>query len=179
MKTLVHVLAGILVVGGFACAPAPPEVHTVTLTSAHYQEFRTFAFAPVGGPPAGYKSSALSAKVIERMKPEITAALERKGYVPAATLADADLAIACGAGRREVEVEVPVSARLSAATGEDTEEHDFTESRFVIDIYDKEGGQIWHGDATAKVRSDGPQDARLRATVDRMLAPFPGRARAK
>jgi len=170
MKTFVWTLVAALACGAAACTPV--EVHTGALDTAPYAQFHTYAFAPVSGGVVGYRTTTRSAKVIELMKPAVTTVLERKGYT-LAPAADADLTIVCSAGRRDVEEHIQLNRRMAEITGEETEDHDFVEGGLIIDVFDKSGGQVWHGAGQTEIDPQKPNDERVRNMVETILQKFP------
>jgi hypothetical protein len=148
--------------------------HGEFVPAAPYTEFHTFSFATAEASPDGYHPSHHTADVLERMKPLIASAMERKGY-SASTSGPGDIVISFGAGRREVEEHHRLPPRLADAVGEDFEDHDFREGGIVIDAFDRSNGQIWHGAARAPIaREDPPKH--LQEMIDAALARFPARS---
>ncbi len=184
MKPVVSVLAGLLALGGAACAP-PTDVQTTSLETAPIVHYRTFSFAPTTGASAyhqralsDYPQSPRSAHVIDLMKASITQALEQKGYVLAPP-GQGELVILCSAGRRDVETVVGRSWRVTARGGDGDETRSAVEGGIVIDVLDRTGGQVWHGAATTEIDPQKPDDARVRGVVDRVMKPFPARPPAR
>ncbi len=159
---------------GLACTPAPIEVHTGALDTAPYAQFHTFALAPIKGGIVGYTTTARSERVINLMKPAVTAVLVRKGYTLAAET-ESDLVIVCSAGRRDTEEHRELPRRMAQITGEQYEDRDFVEGGLVIDVFDKTGGQVWHGAAQTEIDPQKPDDARVRTVVEHVLEKFPAR----
>jgi hypothetical protein len=175
MKTiswLVMMALAVLMLSASGCATI--ESHGEFLSTAPFAQFRTFSFAVPEGPPPGYRTSARSVRILAQMKPLVAEALEKKGYVPAAQ-GEGDVILACGAGRREVgeEVRMPLPSQVTAISGEEYEDLDFIEGGIVIDAFDRNGGQVWHGAARTEIDPQKPNAERLRQTVDRALARFP------
>ena len=124
--------------------------------------------------PPGYQMSPRAATILQQMKPVIAATMERKGYhqVPDGT---GDIIIAYGAGRRQVEEHIPLNRHIASILGEETEDRDFTEGGLVIDAYDKNNGQIWHGAAKTEIDPDKPNIDRLTNSVNAAMSKFPAR----
>ena len=157
-----------------ACTPPPIESHGQFVPDAPYAEMHTFAFVAPEATPAGFEATARSAVVVEQMKPMIAAALEAKGWVRAQP-GEADITIACAAGRREAETHRRLPWRISNITGEEFEDRDFVEGGIVIDAYDRSNGQIWHGAARTEIDPAHPSLDRLEIAVDAALAHFPAK----
>ena len=167
--------AGFVFVGLAACAP-PIHAHGEFVPAAPYAEMRTFSFAAPGQTPLGYQTTARSAVVVEQMKAMIAEALEAKGWVQAPP-GEGDITIACAAGRRDAEAHVRLSWRLSNITGEAFEDRDFVEGGIVIDAFDRNNGQIWHGAARTEIDPRKPSQVRLQNAVNAALDRFPAHPR--
>lgn len=151
------------------------ESHGEFLHTAPFAQFHTFSFATPEGPPAGYRTTARSAIVLTQMKGLVAEALEKKGYVPAPQGQQGDMILACGAGRREGEQleRMPLPRQVTAISGEEYEDEDFVEGGLVIDAFDRNGGQVWHGAGRTEIDPQNPNVEQLRRTVDAALARFP------
>ena len=152
----------------------PIQSHGEYLHTAPFATFRTFSFAPAEGPPEGYETTPRSAQIVDAMKPLVAHALELRGWVQAPA-GEGDLVVACAAGRRDTTRMHRVSWRASLVTGEESEERDFVEGGIVIDAYDRNGGQVWHGAARTEIDPAKPNADRLRQAVDAALAKFPAK----
>ncbi len=168
MKTMIALLVGALALG--ACSTT--QVHTGSLDTAPFAQFYTFSFAPIQGGVTGYRSTSRTARVIELMKPAITDVLEKKGYRRAPE-GESDLVIVCSAGRRDVEERISLPWRITAITGEDFEDRDFVQGGLVIDVFDKTGGQVWHGAGKTEIDPGKPNDTRVRSVVEDVMSAFP------
>lgn len=101
--------------------------------------------------------------------------LRAKGYVPAASVADADLVWMYVAGRRE-RVK-PVAQPRRDPTGDsylvNDPDEEFEEGAVVIDALDKNGVRVWHGFGRTEIDPYNVDDALLRKTVTQIMARFP------
>lgn len=159
-----------------ACAP-PIQSHGEFVPAAPYAEMRTFSSAAPLSTPIGYQATARSAVVVEQMKPMIAAALEAKGWVQASP-GEGDITIACAAGRRDAESRVRLPWRITNVTGEAFEDRDFVEGGIVIDAFDRNNGQIWHGAARTEIDPMKPSQVRLQNAVNAALSRFPNHPRS-
>jgi hypothetical protein len=165
------VCVGLFLVPVVACAP-PIESHGEFVPAAPYAQFRTFSFAAPESTPIGYRTSARSIAVVEEMKSIVATALQAKGYAQAQA-GEGDIILACAAGRREAETQMRLPWRVTELTGEEFEDHDFVEGGIVIDAFDRNGGQIWHGAARTEIDPMKPNAARLQGAVNAALTRFP------
>lgn len=164
----------LMVALGISAACSTTQVHTGSLDTAPYAEFHTFSFAPIQGGVAGYRSTPRSARVVDLMKTAVTEALEKKGYRPAPE-GESDLVIVCSAGRRDVEQRIELPWRMTAITGEEFEDRDFVQGGLVVDVFDRSGGQVWHGAAKTEIDPAKPNDARVHSIVENVMSAFPPR----
>jgi hypothetical protein len=162
------VLGATLAIAG--CTPI--ESHGEFVPAAPYAELHTFSFATPESAPSGYHASARSAAIVEQMKPLVAAVLERKGYRRVAD-GEGDIIFACGAGRRDVEEHIRLPWRIATIVGEEYEDRDFVEGGIIIDAFDRNGGQIWHGAARTEIDPNKPSAERLQHTVEAALSRFP------
>ena len=157
-----------------ACGSAVNS-HVSVLPTAPFARYRTFSFESGEGAPGGYKTSAASAGIQSRMKPLITAALEKKGYSQAP--GKGDFVIRFGSGRRDASVERHEPSPHLSSFMEEDETQDFVEGALVIDAFDgSNDGQIWHGSARTEINPGHVDDALLAKSVDEVLAKFPAAA---
>jgi hypothetical protein len=162
----------------FACGGANQEVRVQsTPVEPAAQHARTFAIGSSEQAPPKYRSSPKAVETARHIAPLLEAALRAKGYVPAASVADADLVWLYAAGRREVEKHPTPSNRESGDSySEPTEE--FEEGAVVIDALDKNGVRAWHGVGRTEVDPKKVDDVLLRKEIDQIMARFPNAAPA-
>jgi len=147
-----------------------PSIRTVVNPTASFDSYHTFSMGPAEGPPKGFQTSAQSAEVRSRLQPLITAALEQRGYTPAA--GTGDLVILFGSGRREVSIHE--TSGVSAEWLPADENADFLQGSVVIDAVDaKSGTLVWHGRSRADVVPDRIEEKTLVRSVQSLLASFP------
>ena len=169
------VLVGLLVLPIAACASTTREVSVQSTAAAPAAlHARTYAIGAVEQAPPRYRSSPRSREAVQRIRPLLEEALRAKGYIPAASIAEADLVWMFASGRRERE---KVISRPQHGGGEsiDTEDPDeeFVEGALVIDALDKNGARVWHGFGRTEVDPDRVDDALLRKAVAQVMARFP------
>jgi hypothetical protein len=169
------VLLGLLVLPIAACGSAAREVQVQSTTAAPAAlHAKTFAIGAIEQAPARYQTSPRSREATQRIRPLLEHALRAKGYVPAASVAEADLVWMFASGRRERE-KVISRPQHGGGEGIDTEDPDeeFMEGALVIDALDKHGARVWHGFGRAEVDPDRIDDALLHRAVDQVMARFP------
>ena len=174
VSTFRAVALAALALSSSACM-ASVQSHGEYLHTAPFASFHTFSFVPAKAPPEGYEVTARSAQIVELMKPIVSEALVRKGYVAAPEGETGDVVFACAAGRRDTTKVRHVSWRQSLVTGEATEERDFVEGGLVIDAFDRNGGQVWHGASRTEIDPARPSLDALRRAVGAALVRFPAR----
>jgi hypothetical protein len=169
-KTASLVLLVALSAFGMAGCAQAVSIHTAANPAAHFEQYRTFTFAPAEGPPRGYQMPRRSPEVEQRLRALIAAALTQRGYLQGAT--KGDFLIMFGFGRRTIPVHED-----SAVGGEwlpDDEDADFVEGSLVIDAFDSSSGaRVWHGACRGQNDLAHVDDALLQRTVSHLLAPFP------
>lgn len=181
MDRVACALLGVLALGLATGCTRPVDIHTAVVDAAPLAQARTFSFVPVEQAaaaqpettPGGYQSSPRSGHVIELIQVTVAGVLERKGYT-SAPQGEGDLRVVCSVGRRDVTAQRSRSWRVSALSERD-EERDFVEGGLVIDVFDRAGGQVWHGAATAEIDPKNPDDARVRDVAARVMEAFPAR----
>jgi hypothetical protein len=169
------VLLGLLVLPIAACEGTTREVQVQsTATAPAARSARTYAIAAVEQAPPRYRTSPRSLEATQHIRPLLEEVLRAKGYVPAASIAEADLVWMFASGRREREKAI---SRPQHGGGEsiDTEDPDeeYVEGALVIDALDKNGARVWHGFGRAEVDPDRVDDALLRKAVTQVMARFP------
>ena len=174
VSTFRAVALAALALSSSACT-ASVQSHGDYLHTAPFASFHTFSFATAKAPPEGYEVTERSAQIVELMKPIVSEALVRKGYVAAPEGEVGDVVVACAAGRRDTTKVRRVSRRQSLVTSEDTEERDFVEGGLVIDAFDRSGGQVWHGASRTEIDPARPSLDSLRRAVGAALTRFPAR----
>ena len=174
---VIRTLAMVSACALFACGAANEDVRVQsTPVQPAAQHAKTFAIGSSEQPPPRYRSSPKSQETARHIGPLLEAALRAKGYVPAASVADADLVWMFAAGRREVEKHPTPSNRESGDSySEPTEE--FEEGAVVIDALDKNGVQAWHGVGRTEVDPKKVDDVVLKKEVDQIMARFPNAAK--
>jgi hypothetical protein len=173
--TLVAVSALLL---ASACAPTDRDIRVETSGAAEAPaaniHAKTYAIASAEQVPAQYQSPPRSLEAARHMRPLIEEALRAKGYVPAASIAEADLVFMYSAGRRTREMPpAPASHNPDADVSSDNEQ-EFVEGAITIDALDgKTGARVWHGLGRTQIDSDRVDDALLRKGVTQVLEKFP------
>ncbi|MEO8876618.1 MAG: DUF4136 domain-containing protein [Polyangiaceae bacterium] len=148
------------------------RAHASSLPTAPFASYHTFSFDSSDGAPGGYKTSASSAEIQDRMKPMIAAELQKKGYSPAT--AKGDFVIRFGSGRRNVQVPHSSSSSQLDSFMEEDESKDFVEGAIIVNAFDgANDGQIWHGSARTEINPHHVDDALLAKSIAEVLVKFP------
>jgi hypothetical protein len=133
---------------------------------------RTYAIGAVEQAPTTYDTPPRSQEATRRMRPLIEEGLRAKGYLPAASIADADIVIMYAAGSREKAKPPQRSSRHSDMWSEDDES--FVEGAITIDALDgKTGKRVWHGVGRTEIDPDKTDEVLLRKGVNKVLEKFP------
>jgi Domain of unknown function (DUF4136) len=171
------ILAAILTCGSVAslaaCTSEAPRVHSAGLTTAPFEQYRTFSFGPEEAAPGETHATSKSTEVRGRARDAITTALAAKGYVLAEQ--KSDFIVMYGTGRAEEKF-----IRRSSHTDwlDENEDEDFTVGALVIDIFDgANGGQVWHGASRIEVDSNKVDPNLVLRSVQDILARFPNARR--
>ena len=167
------ILATILSCGGIAtlaaCTTEVPRVHSASLSTAPFDQYRTFSFGPEEAAPGETHASTKSAEVRRRARDAITTALVAKGYVLAEQ--KGDFIVMYGTGRAE---ENFIRRPAHADWLDENEDEDFTVGALVIDIFDgANGGQVWHGASRVEVDPNKVDPNLVQRSVQNILARFP------
>jgi hypothetical protein len=133
---------------------------------------RTYAIGAVQQMPQRYDTPPRSQEATRRMRPLIEEGLRARGYLPAASIADADIVIMYAAGSRTRDKPPQQSLRHSDMwSGED---ETFVEGAITIDALDgKTGKRVWHGVGRTEIDPDKTDEVLLRKGVNKVLEKFP------
>jgi hypothetical protein len=133
---------------------------------------RTYAIGAVQQAPARYETPPRSQEAAQRMRPLIEEGLRARGYLPAASIADADIVIMYAAGSRVREKPPEQTLRRTDMWSEDDER--FVEGAITIDALDgKTGKRVWHGVGRTEIDPDKTDEVLLRKGVNKVLEKFP------
>lgn len=170
IAAVVAILAG--------CTPGI-RVHTVQSPSAHFDRYRTLAFALESSPPPRFGTSSQTAGVEAEVARAAKDFLREKGYEPVEA-APADLTIRISVGRRTRErtalTPAPSApARIAGPIGD--EEENYIEGAVVIEAVDAQTGEsVWHGSVRVDVEpGDSDRAQRVHQVVGELLKSFPPR----
>ncbi len=167
-----YVLAGLLTCGNAAalaaCTTGAPRVHSASLTTAPFDQYRTFSFGGAEPAPDETHATDHSSEVRRRAREAITTSLAAKGYVLAEK---GDFTVMYGTGRAD---ENFVRRSSHADWLDENEDEDFTVGALVIDIFDgANGGQVWHGASRVEVDPNKVDASLVQRSVRDILAHFP------
>ena len=156
-----------------ACTTEAPRVHSASLATAPFGQYRTFSFGGPAAAPDETHVTTHSSEVRHRAREAITASLSAKGYVLAGK---GDFTVMYGTGRAD---ENFVRRPSHADWLDENEDEDFTVGALVIDVFDgSNGGQVWHGASRIEVDPNKVDANLVQRSVQDILAQFPNARRA-
>jgi hypothetical protein len=172
MRNHVFVLATLLACGSAvalaACTTDGPRVHSASLSTAPFAQYRTFSFGGAEPAPGETRATDHSAEVRRLARDAIATSLTAKGYVIAEK---GDFTVEYGTGRAEEDF---VRRPSHADWLDENEDEDFTVGALVIDIFDgSNGGQVWHGASRVEVDRNKVDVNLVQRSVQDILAHFP------
>ena len=155
---------------GLAGSAGTMTVKTSGAEVSSLARYKTYMHATAENSPEGYGRGPLRPVVLEKVRLDVDAQLQMKGY----TLAEyGELVVRISTGRRTIEDQPSGGAALAGAPA--TLE---TEGALVIDIIERASGQqVFHGFARDVVRGNEVKDEQLVQAVSRIVEPIPMSAR--
>jgi hypothetical protein len=161
------VISAVLALGACGGGSGSPVVHTSGAELESLGRYRTYAHATAQENPEGYaERGALRAEVLEKVRRDVDAELQKKGYAPDP---NGELVVRISTGHRTT-LEQPTGR--SAAAGAPEKEQ--IEGALVIDILERASGKpLFHGFARDVVRGGKVEDAQIGQAVSKILEPIP------
>ena len=173
MRTLPVVVLLLLVTA--ACGASSGSTMAVKTTGAEVSSlahYRTYVHETAESPPEGFARGALRPVVLEKVRRDVDALLQAKGYV---LDPGGELVVRISTGSRIVE-DQPTGAAAIAGAPEKTE----MEGALVIDIVERATDKtLFHGFARDVVPGGDVKDERVSQAVTRILQPIPVSASAR
>jgi hypothetical protein len=132
--------------------------------------YKTYMHETAESPPEGYARGPLQPVVLEKVRLQVDASLQAKGY----TLADnGELVVRISTGRRTTE-DQPTGGAAIAGAPEKLE----NEGALVIDFIERASDkQVFHGFARDVAQGGVVKDEQLAQAVSKILEPIPASTR--
>lgn len=154
-----------------ACHKAPRDTMRVETNSAvvsNVARYRTYSHETASSAPIGYAPTALTPEVLEKVRWQIDAEMEKKGYV---LVPSGDLVVRISSGVRTVESQPTGGAAAAGAPAERDRV-----GTLVIDIFDRANeGHLFHGFAKDEIHTAVVDDKQIKEAVTEILEPLPSR----
>jgi hypothetical protein len=152
-----------------ACTTDVPRAHSSALSTAPFDQYRTFSFGSDESAPEGAHTSSRTLEARRRAREAITTALVAKGY--STSEAKGDFVVMFGTGRMDEDF---IRRPSHADWLDEDEDEDFTVGALVIDMFDgANGGQIWHGASRVEINPDKVDPGLVQRSVYDVLKSFP------
>jgi hypothetical protein len=158
-------LVAFLLVGG-CDTPKPPTVTTSGAEVSSLTRYGTYSYAPAeeAYAPEGYARGSPSPELLDRVRRDVDAELQQKGYRYAE---NGELVVRISTGTRTVDRRIARGVRTLE-----------TQGALVIDILDRNSGaEIFHGLARDAIRNDKVDDEQIARAVSKVLEDVPRSAR--
>lgn len=172
-KTLLLSLAAVFALSSAACGGATTQsssskmlVKTNGAVVSNVARHKTYSHETAAQPPVGYVPTRMTPAVLDKVRQDIDADLQRKGYVLAN---DGELVVRISQGVRSVREEPTGSSAVAGAP-----EIPDTRSALVIDVFERAtNGHLFHGFARDDVDPTTIDEKKLNEAVTKILAPLP------